>query len=224
VLKQMADNQDPLVRYRLRSIRVGVLVPALTVASLVTLLFLPGRGALETGPFLFVLGAATGGGALIALLPWKRLFETGVGNLFLYIWSVADIVMVSVGIAVSGGGRSELFVVYGLTTLFFAAAYPPRSRPLLLLFTFASYGTVLAVTHSDIQAAPVFIRLASLFIMMILGRFLSRELMRQMTAEAEARTRAEAAGPGGKLDSRPDGHEGHEAAAAPCRRWPGRRS
>lgn len=187
----MEPGQDPLVRYRLRSIRVGVLVTALTILSLFAMLFLPGHEAIQARPFMFVLGAGAAGSLLVVLLPWTKLFVAGIGNLFLYVWSVTDIVLVSVGVGFSGGGHSELFVVYGLTTLFFAATYPPRSQPVLLLFTFASYGTTLAVTHSTVPAGPLFIRFASLIILLILGRFLSRELMQQMTAEAEARTRSE---------------------------------
>src|SRR5439155_15155378 len=134
-------------------------------------------------------GAA--GGLLIALLPWERLFERGLGVYFLYGWSAADIVLVSVGIAVSGGGRSEMFLIYGLTTVFFGASYPLAGQAGLLGFTFVCYLVALATTGWDVDPAGLLARLSSLAILTVLTSFLSRELMSQMRAQERSRENAE---------------------------------
>ena len=61
-------------------------------------------------------------------LPWRRLFERGLGMTFMYAWSVLDILLVTLLIAFAGDSHMEVFFLYAFTTLFFAASYPD-ARP-----------------------------------------------------------------------------------------------
>jgi signal transduction histidine kinase len=183
-------ESDLLIPYWLRTVRVGVVITGLVVAVLMVPPFLPHGRDFHVLPYIGLLAVAAAGGALVALLPWKRLFTRGTGVLFMYAWSAADILLVSGALAVTGGGRSELFLIYALTTVFFGA-YPVRGQVSLLLLTLVSYLGTVALTGWNLTAVALFVRLAMLALLALLASFLSRELMGQMEAENEARERAE---------------------------------
>jgi signal transduction histidine kinase len=187
----MAPGTNLPIRYWLRSVRIGLLVTVLVIAVLILLPFLPNQAHIQIVPYLGVLTAGAAGGVVIALLPWEGLFERGVGMYFLYGWSAVDILLVSVGIAVSGGGRSEMFLIYGLTTVFFGISYPLAGQAALLAFTFACYLVALGTTGWQVDAAALLARLSSLFILTVLTSFLSRELMVQVSAQEQSRQNAE---------------------------------
>ena len=177
--------------YWLRAVRAGIVVTALTVMTLLVLAVLPGHPEYRSAGYAAVLAVGAAGGVIVARLPWRALFQRGLGILFLYAWSAADILLVSVAVVVTGGARSQLFLVYTLTTVFFGAAYPRRAQAGLLAFTFACYLTGLAVTGWGIGAATLFLRLAVLAILALLAFFLASELMREMGHVEQERARAE---------------------------------
>jgi signal transduction histidine kinase len=184
-------SQDLPVQYWLRAIRIGVQATALVLLALAALLVLPGDGRIRPAPYAVILVLAAVGGLAVTLLPWERLFGSRWGLRCLYAWSVADIVLISLAVAVSGGGRSELFIGYALTTVFFGACYPRRTHPVLLAFTFACYLSVLASTGWGITFAAAFLRLTVLGILALITSFLSGELLRQAHENRDARSNAE---------------------------------
>ena len=86
----------------------------------------------RVGLALVLVTAAAGG--LHRRVPWAWPIET-TGMRFLYVWSVADIVLISFAVAATGGGRSDLFLLYTLTTFFFVRLHHrcQRSKWLALL-------------------------------------------------------------------------------------------
>jgi two-component system sensor histidine kinase KdpD len=149
----------------------------------------------ERAPFhrvglALVLVIAAAGGACIAALPWARLFET-TGMRFLYVWSLADIVLISFAVAATGGGRSDLFLLYTLTTFFFVASYPPIAQLALLIFTAASYTAVMILTGWQITAGALVARLSILAVLAYLAGYLSKELLDRVQSEAAARQEAD---------------------------------
>lgn len=184
-----ADRE--LVPYRLRTVRVGVISTAMAVA-LLTLYPLVARSAPEGGwmAYYLLLGIAAVGGGVVAALPWERLFHRGWGMPALYLWSVGDIVIISVEVALTGGVRSELWVIYLLTTIFFAASYPVAGQIVLLGFTAAAY-VAAATAAGDPLPGVVIVRLGGLGLLAFMGSFLSRELMRQMGQHVRQRAAAE---------------------------------
>jgi signal transduction histidine kinase len=184
-------SPDLLVQYWLRAIRIGIQATALVLLVLAALLVLPGDPRISPVPFSIVLVLAGAGGLAVTLLPWGRLFASSWGLRCLYAWSVADIVLISLAIAVSGGGRSELFIGYALTTVFFGACYPRRTHPILLAFTFSCYLSVLAFTGWQVTFAAAFLRMAVLGILALITSFLSGELLRRAYENRDARSNAE---------------------------------
>lgn len=185
------DRQEiALLPYRLRAVRVGIWTTALAVAALVIYALVPGSRVDNRGGYYTVVGAGVVGMAFVAVLPWRRLLQSALGIPMLYAWSVTDIFLISMGVAYTGGSHSELWVVYILTTLFFAASYPPSGQIALTAFTALAYNAAVVVV-GDVDGSSMFIHTASLALMAMIGGFLSLELMRQINAQAEARSESE---------------------------------
>jgi K+-sensing histidine kinase KdpD len=192
IMRGSADRRGPdLVSFWLRAVRIGIVVTILTVIALAAALLLPGSEPLHTSGYLAVLVGGALGGTIVAILPWSRLFERGLGLLFLYAWSAADISLITIAIVASRGEVPELFLVYVLTTVFFGAAYPPRAQVGLLAFTLAAYLAVLATAGWEVNAVAAFLQLSVLCIVALLTYFLSSDLIRAMRASAAARADAE---------------------------------
>lgn len=187
----MIPEEDWLIPYRLRTVRVLVRATALTVGYLLVALLLPHLPGDPEGAFLVVIGIAAIAGICVALTPWRRLFREGRGLQWLYVWTAVDIVLVSAAILISGNGSSDLFYFYTLTTVFLAASFWPSGQVTLMAFTAACYIGVLALTGWEISSAVLFIRFAILATLGVLASFLSRELMGQMAAHREARNDAD---------------------------------
>ena len=163
----------------LRTVRVGINATWLVVAGLAGFLATSSADSIDRGLFLGVLVAALAGVVAIGLLPWERLFETRLGMPTLYLWSILDIVLITLLIHASGGGRSVVFVMYALTTVFFSASYPRVAQIALLLFTVAAYlaGSVLGGWH--VQTPGLILRISILASITYIVSFLSGELIRR---------------------------------------------
>ncbi|MBI2764945.1 MAG: EAL domain-containing protein [Chloroflexi bacterium] len=180
-------NSSVLTPYRLRTVRVGVQLTMLTVVLMWVFHILPDHGVMQEGRVTVLLVGAALGAGLVWVLPWKRLLEGRAGIWFLYVWSAADIVLISTLIVATGGSRSEMFLLYALTSVFSAASYPPRGQGLLFVGTIASYLAALAVAGTGVTPAALFVRISVIALVTYLTMFLSRELMRQMlTAASQA--------------------------------------
>ena len=176
-----------LLAYRLRAVRVAAHSTFLAVAVLAAYAVVPGHGRVDGVPYAVLLGVAGVGAVIAQALPWPRLFESGFGQVGLNLWSAVDILLVSTAIAFTGYAESDLYLVYALTTVFFAAAYPPRAQAGLLVFTLAAYGGVLAVDGWEVSAAALVLRAGIIATTAFMSSFLSRELMRETEAHTVAR-------------------------------------
>lgn len=186
-------GNGPSLHYLLRTVRIGVVTSILVVGVLVLFPFLPGHEPLHTAPYVVLVGLAALGTVAVAALPWRDLFENGLGEWALYAWSAFDIGLIGGGVAATGAGASELWVVYALTTLFFALAYPPRAQAALLAATIGSYVLTLGLLGWHASAATLFVRLSILCILALVAGFLARELMREMGGHTQARSESERA-------------------------------
>lgn len=178
-----------MIDYHVRAVRAGVLSTYLIIPLLAVYPLLPGQSGIDRAPYLALLAVAMAGAVVVHALPWRQLFEAGLGDWLRYAWSVLDIVIITAALELSGGPSSPLFGIYALTTVFFAASYPRRGQLLLLLFTFGAY----AVTWpgSGIGADEVTVRLGVLGVLAFLGSFLSGELIDKTVAHARAREDAD---------------------------------
>ena len=185
------DPLDILTPYRLRTVRAGVRATWLALIALAVYPLLSGHAVTNVPLYIGALSVAAAGVLLVALLPWPRLFEGGWGTRVMYLWSAFDIVLISVLLATAGGGRSPIFMLYALTTLFFALSYPLRGQIVLLAFTIASYVASIAALDGGVSVADAAVRCALLGVVAVLSSFLGRELAHEVHEHVAAREAAE---------------------------------
>lgn len=187
--------QAPPADHLLRAVWVGLAATVLILAALAIYPVLRTGAAVETGPYYALLGLTMAGAGGVALVPWPRLLETRFGYHALGAWSVLDIALITGLVAVSGGGQSELYVVYVLTSVFFAASYPPRLQLGLLVLTYLVYTPVALTVGRPVSPGEVVLRLSLLAVVTMMVAFLSERLTREMSearrARAESDRRAE---------------------------------
>jgi len=131
--------------YHLRQVRAGLVATAVVLPTLAAVPLLPNTGrAIWIAPYLVTLAVAAIGAGIVGVFPWRRLLDSGRGSPALYGWSVADIVLISLLVEFSGGARSDLFAVYGLT-IAFAASYRVGAQIALVAFTAACYALAIGI-------------------------------------------------------------------------------
>src|SRR5688572_754691 len=81
------SSQQELLPYRLRTIRIGIQATAFAAIVLTIFFVLPGRGPIHEPTYWTVLAFTLGGAVLVHLLPWRALFERGLGIAFMFAWS-----------------------------------------------------------------------------------------------------------------------------------------
>jgi signal transduction histidine kinase len=182
---------DPFVPYRLKVVRFGIQTSMLTLVALIGYRLMPGHAAIEEVPFVGLIAMALIGIVAAFKVPWARFLRDGSGLTFFYVWSALDILLITVGIGISGGARSELFLLYGLTAAFFGCSFPRRAQWGLLLFTIGCYVTVLTLTGWDITPAVLSFRISVLAVLVTLVAFVAQELMQQMAGHNDARLESE---------------------------------
>jgi signal transduction histidine kinase len=189
-VKPMESPGFPPIELWLRAVRVGLATTFVVLASMTALLVLPVEGRITREPFAATLAVAALVAVAVWLAPWQRLLSER-GPLLLYIWSIADIALISVAVAITGGARSELYVLYALTTVFFAACYPIRVQVVMLGVTLTGYLAALVAVGWTVAPGTFLFRLGAIGAVFLIASFLSRELIRQVDSHGEARRRAE---------------------------------
>jgi signal transduction histidine kinase len=160
--------------------RVTLLAPLAAAATFV--LATETRVALgDFGPFL--TGAAIAA-ALATLLPWDRLLQRRGGMALLSLWAFTALAIVSVGVWATGGAASPLVLLFAITTVFFAVAFPPRGQLILFAMTVLCFGLAIG---SDRGALPLIV----LAVLTFLAGFLVQQVRSQVWAARRARNQSE---------------------------------
>lgn len=186
----MSRPDHALTAFRIRTVRIGVWATLAVLVALLAYVIFPGQDDIRVGPALVLMGIGAAGAVIAAILPWRRLFDRGLGLPVMYGWSVLDITLITFLISVTGESHLEVFFLYAFTSMF-ATSYPIRGQLGLLAFTIASYLVLLVVTGWPIETPDVVARLGLLSGFAFMGMFLSRELMKGMTSEEEERGESE---------------------------------
>ena len=185
----MRDNyqeDDAFLLFHLRAVQIGIWATILVLFT--GFVFMVLYGAERSIPpvafgSLLIVGSA--GAAIVIRLPWRKLLQTGKSIWAFHIWSIANIVMISVAVALTGGPKSDLFIVYSLTTVFFAVVFPRRDQIALLALTVVSYIAVVQLHGFEIAPSALLIRMGFQGILAFLGSFLAKELKAQMWAHRD---------------------------------------
>ena len=168
-----------------RTLRVGMRVTLLAPLAAAAMFVLAAKARVDLGWWGLALTGLAVAAALATLLPWDRLLATRTGMNLLAAWAVTALGMVTVGVWATGGARSPLVLLYALTTVFFAVAFPPRGQVALLAMTLVGYG--LALRAADQGPLPLVV----LSVLTFLAGFLVQEIRVQVRAAWDARAEAD---------------------------------
>jgi diguanylate cyclase (GGDEF)-like protein/PAS domain S-box-containing protein len=185
-----AAGRDSLVRYQLRTVAIGVWITALTIIAMAGYALLPGNQIVYPTVYWISLVIGAIASTVVALFPWKRWLRDPRGIWAFYLWSAGDIALISVAVAASGGASSDLWIIYVLTTLFFAASYPHRGQAARLVVTASSYAIAVTVAGGEISAAAMLLRASILGLTFLMAMFLAKELRAEMERRSDATLRA----------------------------------
>jgi diguanylate cyclase (GGDEF)-like protein len=108
-------------------------------------------------------------------LPLDRIVRTRWREVFFVGWSLSDIALIAVVVALDGGVRSPLTLAYLFPLLFTSLSYPPLSTAIVYGAALGSY----ALVGLGEEPARIFMGLASLGLAPFLGFLQAREHKRQ---------------------------------------------
>ena len=175
--------------FRVRALRVVVLSRILAVVVLAGAVLADRSFDLRLAALVVLVTANLA--YLITRVPWGDLLERPGGRRWLYTWSVVDVSLVTLGIGLTGEADSELFVLYALAMVLFAATYPRRGQAALLAFTCVSYLAVVAAGGWETTLAGTVVRLGALALVTYVASFLAGELLGETVGHRQARAESE---------------------------------
>lgn len=175
----------------MRTIAIGVQATGLVLAVMLIYWLLSDTRTVGATTF-WILWSLTALGAVAASrLPWQRLLGSGRGLWILYLWSAAYIVLISILIGAMHDSNSDVFFLYALTTIFFAASYPLPGQIALGVLTATAYLVAIAVAGTEASPAEIVLRLGLLGIIGFVASFISRELIAHIGHDLKESRRAE---------------------------------
>jgi two-component sensor histidine kinase len=143
----LAPQADPLQTFRVRMVRLAIVLGWASVAVVVAGSLLPHsplRLAASQEAVWILTGAAAVANGLLALLPWDKLVGRTPGELVLTVWGTALVMLVATLVFLEGGWTSDSYLLYFLVLPFVAATENRRRQ--LALYVLALGGYVLAVS------------------------------------------------------------------------------
>jgi K+-sensing histidine kinase KdpD len=180
-------RSDLLLPLQVRTGRTGIQVTLLALlASAPSAL-----SSSHSHEYLALLAATFVAATTATFLPWKRLFQSGLGMRAQYAWAMFNIFLISLAVWLTGGARSYLFFLYAFTTVFFAVSFGEKIQLFFLALTFACYTTVLWVTGTHTLSATILLSFAMLTLLALLASFMANEVKQQMGAFEEAHQESE---------------------------------
>jgi K+-sensing histidine kinase KdpD len=182
----MIPRDELQAPYRLRTVRYLITASWLVMGVVLVYLVLPGGAHVRTPLRLLVLAIGAVSTAALSFLPWPRLFQSGVGMRLLVGWVAGDIVLLSIGVALSGGADSPYFLLYGLCPIFLASAFSVRLQAAMLGFTYLCYVGAVGWTGFQVSLRDLFIQFGVLAIMTVMAGSVTQELIDRVAAQQEA--------------------------------------
>jgi diguanylate cyclase (GGDEF)-like protein/PAS domain S-box-containing protein len=182
------EDVGAALRRRLRAvqrttIRQGLVESAAVIALVGTAMALPGHPPVD-GPYLIAVlaGTAVTTGALAAVL--SRLADGSLATVGFVAWACIDCAAIASGVAVTGGARSDLYLVYLVLAVFQSGASFPRvARVVSTGLSVASYLVALAVTGWHLGASSLLLRVGMLVLVAWGVDMLSGELVAELRGQ-----------------------------------------
>jgi PAS domain S-box-containing protein len=180
-------DRDTLIAYRARTVGLGVRASFILLGLLLVFFWLARSSELSLTPLLGLWAFVLIGAGVAAVLPWERLLRLRLGIWLVYAWSISDIVVVTLAITIMEPTYSSGFLLYVLTTIFFAMTFPLSTQVVLFAFTIACYLVAWRLDFPQTEAPVIFLRLAVLATSAYMCSFLSQELLTRMHAAVSSK-------------------------------------
>lgn len=194
VATTLAPDAAPLHTFRLRMVRLAILLGWASVAVVFAGSILPHRPlrpAVSQQAVWILAGAAAAANGVLALLPWDRLVGRRPGEAVLTAWGTALVLLVAALTFLEGGWISDSYLLYFLVLPFVAATEGRRRQ--LALYALALGGYLLAVWLGGPRppAGLLVVRLGVLLgacgVATVLAQIVTETALSRARAEHEAR-------------------------------------
>src|SRR5579862_5558375 len=127
-------------KIRLQAVSAAVLAAFAVLAVVVLYGLIPGHHNISTEPYFLLVGGAAVLTAVAGLLPWTTYARRGVILPIVYGWALLNCGFISAGVALSGGGSSDVYLAYLVLCVFQAGvSFPRHARMMLTLTLIGSY-------------------------------------------------------------------------------------
>ena len=179
-------------KVRLQSVGAAVVAAFAVLAVVLLYGLIPGHVSLSTEPYFILVGGAVVVTAVAGLLPWTAYARRGVILPIVYCWALLNCGLISAGVALSGGGSSDLYLAYLVLCVFQAGvSFPRQARIMLTLTLIGSYVLALISTGWHIGAADVVLRIGMIVATAALADVLASKLTSELVFHGEAATLSE---------------------------------
>ncbi|HTW10523.1 MAG TPA: EAL domain-containing protein [Acidimicrobiales bacterium] len=161
-------------RQTLRRLRLGVIATIGSIALFTAAVLLPGPNHLRLATFLSLLVPA----ALSSLGFALALHWSGPGRrseLIVYGWSFCGIVLISVAIALNGGARSPLYLLYAEPMLIAACFYPRPAQIAVNVICACAYLVIVAAVRWDLSLSASLMRASIMLMLIFIGSLMTAE-------------------------------------------------
>ncbi len=166
---------------QLRAVGLSMAASLAVIGIVVLYALLPGHYPLDTAAVLAVVAVSGVGVVVCARLPWHELIEKQLFVPAFFAWALLDVAMVSIGIALSGGSRSELYLLYLAMCVFMVGVpYPRPARLSLASVLLAAYVLTLLGTGWSIGAATLLFRLGTIAVTACVADLMAVVLTREL--------------------------------------------
>jgi diguanylate cyclase (GGDEF)-like protein len=157
-----------------QAVRLGIWNTMAAIAVVSVFEFLPGPARLSVPLYLSLMVPALVVMAGVAMVPRARLAGRN-GYHLLFAWSLVDIVLITMAVGFTGGGRSALYLLYALTCLFVSSYYPLWAQATVGMVTAACYVVALAATGWHIADSTLLIRVSVIALVTFMGSSVAAE-------------------------------------------------
>src|SRR5688572_18132677 len=103
------QEDRPLTSYRIRTVLIGFQTTVLVLVLLGPIVVLSSARDIPTAQVVGLCILTLIGATITLKLPWQRFFAEGTAFAWLYTWSIADIAVITVFLALAGPDRPGYF-------------------------------------------------------------------------------------------------------------------
>jgi two-component sensor histidine kinase len=194
VTSTLAPDTAPLQTFRLRMVRVAILLGWASVAVVFAGSILPHplqRPAVSQQAVWILAGAAAAANGVLALLPWERLVGRRPGEAVLTAWGTALVLLVAALTFLEGGWTSDSYLLYFLVLPFVATTEDRRRQVVLYALALGGYLVAVWLAGPHPPIGVLVVRLGVLVgacgVAAVLAQIVTDTALSRARAEHEAR-------------------------------------